>query len=175
MQWTQVRPRPFCCCKNVVEYKELLSFDQSTEGEIAACWRNIASYDSQPRPPHRLASRTIVVWYAKSCSNRSGCLTLTTAAYTPKHCTHDIKSGTSRRLGCTPSPRPAAGISRAVLRRSSSILSRRSSAMSTNSPRWIFCTSLPGTGGSPSPSVNGAGTSLLEDALTLRRIFSVPR
>ena len=82
--------------------------------------------------------------------NFSGCWLATTHAYVPKHCTQLRMSGISlRRWDADLEASPAE-----PRHRSASILSRSSSAMSTNSPRQIFPTNQAGTGGNPSPRMN---------------------
>ena len=87
-----------------------------------------------------------------------------TARYLPKHCTQLSRSGTSRRHFCGCSLDVAAGSSNEPRRRAFR-LSRRSSAMSTNSPRRILATNLAGTGAKPSLRTNGWATVSSPDGL----------
>ena len=74
-----------------------------------------------------------------------------------KHCTHPIRSETSHhglveaKMDATIEPADVVHLL------SASILSFSSSAMSINSPFWIFCTSLDRITGRPSPTMNGGG------------------
>ena len=67
-------------------------------------------------------------------------------------------SGISRHLSFPPPLEQPVSI---PCRLSASMLSRRSSAMSTNSPRRIFATSFAGTGGRSYPRMKGCGVGAL--------------
>ena len=148
--WAGTATAGECCYKIITVYDEESIFVQSTSIQLAACWRNIASYATSPScPPPRFPNHQHVVHHehCKVLGSYNTCVH-------PKALQPAGKSGISHRsllvslVQCGTSP--------SLCRWDASTLSLSNSAMSTYSPFCILATNLAGTGGRASLRKNGS-------------------
>ena len=122
----------------VVANKVWFNQEKSAFSQDEICWRKPTSYMSHPFPLHLLTSPIIRAWYANMSFTLLGYLAPTAAAYKLKQYNQLMRSGTSRRVGRVANEDVPDPLSARHLRRSASILSLMSSAMSTNSHLHIL-------------------------------------